>query len=1151
MTDTTSKPNARPGRRWARWLAWLAISLVVVVVVLYFVGTSSAFFKAVILPKVSEAVHADVTVSGAEISPFSRVVLRDLKVTPKGAEPLFAAENVTARYSLLSIIRGHILVDEVSVVSPTVTVTENADGTGNFSPLLTSESNKPKAPPKLVAPAKPSPPPALDIKSVVLKDATVRYVKNLAGGGRQALELSHVNVTVGNVKNGETGKLDFSALIAMDKNLPLPGSNTTVQARLNGAFTFNLAQDLKPETVTGNAAVNIGTATGDFAEFAALGAKLDCDTTPTEIKQVALTFTRAGAGLGELRVSGPLDLAKMEGKLKIDVSGLDRRVLNLVGAASGIDFGTTTIAASNELGLTEGGAVITATGRLNVAHLQVRRQGQTSPTLDLNCEYDVSVNRQQQSALLKTLKLVGLQNQRPLLQADLTSPMTVAWGNPANAVGDATLNLAVTGLDLADWKAFAGETAPSGTVTVKLNVLSQQAGRRLAVDFDSQVAQFTARVGKDQTAPIDVHLVARARGTDLKQFTLSEGRLELSQQNQSMLSVSTTGTFDRVTQAADVQVAVQAALSRVLTLLPPMGVTCSAGTLDFTGHATSQPQSQAVTGQLQLADFTGGYGDYHLGKFGTTIDIDVLMKGTHVEIRKAAGQLHEGPTAGGKFDVSGQYDLGAKSGQLTAKLVDFTENDLRPFLQPSLGDKKLVSVSFNTSASAGFNATGAASVKGDVHVANLVVQDPKNQIPATPLEVRLQVDASASNHAAAVQQCVLTLTPTKRAKNELRLTGSVDYAKSNAITGNFQLAADALDATAYYDLFAKTNQTSETAKPEEPKASSEPKTASTSSAPPKEPAAVTTPLHDFTFAVAIDRFYLREVAIANLQATAKIDGGHIWLKPCQLTLNGAPINANVDMDLGVPGYTYDIAFTADKVPLAPLVDSFSPTYSDKASGNLIANMQIKGAGITGRNLQKNLTGQATVTLTNASIQIVGKKAKAILQPISLALGLPNLLTSPLDFVNLDLQFANGNIQTRNFAARSAAFQVDSEGTIPIADVLTDSPLSQPVDVSLARQLANRFQLTGVQSDATYAKLPTFVHLAGTLASPTVKIDYPVVAVLTARGTVGVVSDRAGAVSGAADNILQGITGALTGQRQSSTNAPSKSSTPFNPFSIFK
>src|SRR5215831_17041232 len=111
-----------PGKRrsWFRILGWVVGILIVLVLVVYFVGTSSAFLKGVILPKVGKAMNATITVSDASISPFKEVVLKDLKVATTGTEPLVMVPEVRLRYSLLDIIGGKINVDEVTLASPTV-----------------------------------------------------------------------------------------------------------------------------------------------------------------------------------------------------------------------------------------------------------------------------------------------------------------------------------------------------------------------------------------------------------------------------------------------------------------------------------------------------------------------------------------------------------------------------------------------------------------------------------------------------------------------------------------------------------------------------------------------------------------------------------------------------------------------------------------------------------------------------------------------------------------------------------------------------------------------------------------------------------------------------------------------------------------------
>ena len=331
MADATLvTPAPKKRRGWLRAIAWVFGILIVLLVVAYFVATSSAFFKGVILPRAGKAMNAQVTVSDASISPFSQVILRDLKVQPTGVEPVLTATEVRLRYSLMDIIKGNIHVDEVTLVSPTVTLIQNPDGRSNLDPLLKAQKEKaPGAKPAAAAPSPAAKPLQVDVRKVALTDATIRQVKNYANGTRDVAELSHVNLTLDDLKNGQTAKLMLGADISVQN------TNAVLQAKLAGNFDLALTADLKPASIKGSTRLDVTKAEGALADLAAFGSELNVEVTPTDIKEVALRFQKGDARLGELRVSGPFDIEKTEGRLSIGLAGIDKQLLNLVGARSG------------------------------------------------------------------------------------------------------------------------------------------------------------------------------------------------------------------------------------------------------------------------------------------------------------------------------------------------------------------------------------------------------------------------------------------------------------------------------------------------------------------------------------------------------------------------------------------------------------------------------------------------------------------------------------------------------------------------------------------------------------------------------------------------------------------------------------------------
>ena len=973
MTNPSSSPP-RKRSSWLRKLLFAFGSLLVLLVVAYFVVTSSAFFKGAILPRVSHAMGGEVTVADASISPFSHVTLRQLTVKTTGAEPLLQAEEVRLRYGLFAILGGMLKVNEVTIVSPVVQIVENADGTSNLDTLL-RKGTKPAAKPA-AGPA-PSKPLQIDLKNFDLKNATVRIVKHLKDGGSEVTELSGVNITLDRLKNGQPGKLTTAAAFKLTRP-----TNDVLEAQSTGNIEFTLGADLMPQSLTANVEQDISRAEGSFRELAGLRTVFTGHVTPTEVKELSQRFFRGDKLLGEVKVSGPLDLAKKEGHLTLEAASIDRRVLNLIGAPLGIDFGPTTLNSTTEISLTQGGAVIAANTQFNVARFSLTQKGQTSPPLDLQAACVVTVNTTDQTALLQTFTLDGTQNQKPLLHGSLTQPMHLAWGN-ANATGDSTFDLTVTDFNFADWQPALGGSISAGKLSLNLSVLSQQGGRQLKLGLTSQIADLSMRLGATPLTQAALALKLNGQVNDFKKISLGDYRLDLTRQSQPALKVSGSAGYDGVA-------------------------------------FNLQTQIEAVTARL----------------------------------------------------------LGSG--------------------------------------------------------------------PATPLTVGVKLDGTLTNQTLDLRRLQLALAPTQLApKNELSVSGQFDLSTPGVTKGRLAVRAETLDLTPLYDAFAGSQRAA--AAPAGPAPAS-------ASAGNVEPEPMTLPLQ-LTAEANLAQVYLHEINLQNCQVTAKVDGGKINLDPCRLLLNGAPVTASADLDLGVRGYIYALSFQMDKVPIGPIADTFSPATRGQYRGLIIANAHVKGAGITGVSLQKSLSGRAGFNFTNADLQLNGPKTRQVIVPIATLLGVPEITQSPLDWLQAQTEMGGGNIKLTQFTAQSAAFRATTTGVIPIAEVLNNSLLNLPVTFALSRSLAQRTSLlpAGTPANAAYATLPQFVTVSGTLGAPKADLNKLALGGLLLNSATGLAQKLGVKVDGNAGGVLQGVGSLLTGQKPSAaTNQLSTNTTPkFNPLDLFK
>src|SRR5262249_26716754 len=151
--------------------------------------------------------------------------------------------------------------------------------------------------------------------------------------------LSQTDLTLDKLENGQPGKLALSTAIRLENRAGVPGgTNDALEATLKGSFDFKVDAKLLPQTLTGNARLDFARGEGAYAELAGLGGTFRADVTPTLVKELALQFERGGKALGRLQASGPLDLTKPDGRLKVEVQSIDRQVLNLFGASHGWDF---------------------------------------------------------------------------------------------------------------------------------------------------------------------------------------------------------------------------------------------------------------------------------------------------------------------------------------------------------------------------------------------------------------------------------------------------------------------------------------------------------------------------------------------------------------------------------------------------------------------------------------------------------------------------------------------------------------------------------------------------------------------------------------------------------------------------------------------
>jgi hypothetical protein len=294
--------------------------------------------------------------------------------------------------------------------------------------------------------------------------------------------------------------------------------------------------------------------------------------------------------------------------------------------------------------------------------------------------------------------------------------------------------------------------------------------------------------------------------------------------------------------------------------------------------------------------------------------------------------------------------------------------------------------------------------------------------------------------------------------------------------------------------------------------------------------------------------------IADLQTVTKLDGGAVTVNPCKLTLNGAPVNATVNLDMGVPGYKYDMSFNAQAVPLAPLMDSFQPERKGQLGGTFSAQAKVSGTGTTGASLQKSLAGQFDMGSTNLNLSTANIKDKLVKNIVAAIVLLPDLVANPtatgLNLISSRLTgggttnelsksvvnsvvmrgtMGSGQVSLQQMMVQSPAFRAEANGTITLAPVLTNSTIEIPVTVYLEKGVAQRMNLAAsAAADTKYVKLPNYLTMRRTIGDPKPDINKTAILGTALQGISGLTGQNKG--------LVQSIGNALTGSSGQNTNA---------------
>jgi len=1131
-STTVQKSAIRRTHKWYKLVIVLIVALMGTGLAVYHIVTSAWFFKSVILPRVSRGVGAEITVKEAKIHPFSQIVLEGLLVKPAGFEPVFQLSTVKARYSLMRLLRGELAIDSLVIDSPEITIVRQGDGRSNIDPILNTLSGKPK----VATPRKPVPPAPMkiDIGRVTISGGRITFINKSGKGSTFKLILEELQGDCVNLKNASTGTLSLKTMIRGSEET----SNGEIVNSFVGSITNSIRMRISTDGQIENASVNnkyeVKSATGELAHLLGVGLTMVGEITTQNIQNLTIDFAQHSTPLGKILVYGPFNLKDGTGQITLCLVGISAPALELFAAPFGYKFGDTIINASNYITFANYSQSIATEGYVNVSKFSISRRDLSIPPMDFHANFRISYNGTTGELAIEKFEIDGYTNSKPLLQSRLTAPIKISRQTSLIPTYSSHFLTKVTDLDLGAWKTPISTFIPSGIINAQIELAPSTNNTGGTLNFATEWRGITLTVNSMAIQNLNGSCLGRLVLENLQNINIESLTFSLSRATNPLLQAHLAGQANLQQYLSNLKFRFEANLQNLskLTMPPTINITSGTASLHGSLEGSLTNCNLAITGKLNSAKciFLGQTLQPTDGEFSALVHrlgSEIMLKDLKLCLSQAGNSV---------FDLKGDGQLNTETRDITMKItVPVCTEPILTLATASLLKPGTI-IPGNLFADAYLSKKGSAWESSiTATVSNLLFKAGQEKFGPYNFGIHLASTGAGTTNFALTKGHFYIADP-NGTSNAVTLTAFLQNPVPHGIQGSIKIAADRIDLTPYSKLIFQTRQP--------PAPAQQPPTQIVDPPPTRLPCA------NLEITAQMTSICLQEIDIKDLDLKVVLQPEVVSIHNLRCKINNAPLQADLKLDVGKPGYKYEFNLVSERLPLTPIINTFSTEYHGKATGELTAKADIRGQGLTGASLQKHLNGNLLLCVTNCTMRLIGQKATLLLTPLALALGIDDVLKASLTNFVLSVNLGQGAITIANCLLETDLFRAHTQGQIPIASELGNSRLNDlPIEIAIHSQLAQKSRLLPATAlpSSNMVQLPIFAKLRGTLNKPEIYTDKAVIASFLAK-SISTLPSAAATKTAEMLNMATQILQPSTNTNQPSTNPPAL---PFNPLEVLR
>ena len=964
---------------------------------------------------------------------------------------------------------------------------------------------------------------------VSVYNSSLRHLARLGGTRTAESRLEELSLTWLTPENGPANVQLTASLTHVDGKDRFSGHLSA-----GGLFKNNPAGLLS--SADANASVVIDVAEGLFAEAQGLAATAQLDLSPGKLREARVDFRRGKEALGRITATGARAPNGPDWVLDATVSGVDRRVLNFLGASRGLDFGDTVANSTNRIRFTPGVAKFSVDGRATATAFRLTRASVATPQMNAVMDYLLKCDWPAQRVVLEKIELTGTQDTRHMLTGRLLKPLPLAWGAGLAAAGESRLEIKIAGADLAQWRPVLGGPVSSGVLDATVRITARNGARELGLQWESSAGDLSTPWFRGTSVAF------RGAGTlaNFKKLTLADSTVTWREPGVQEYSVGGAGTIEFTPRGELASSALEgwfkvgviekageytAAYSRdtgsrqlklkASRIPPPLlrqlfgKVRVLAGEGSIDGEITENAAgTKIVKARAEVSGLRLEQPGWPRSGADVQARFDGFVKtspdGQHrIEWHQASGVMTSDGRTLGEANATGMVLLGPKEGQakvalkqfkikMDASLLQIAES-VWPQASGVMGGRVEADLAVNWDSETGLRCRGLGEVTDWVARNGHGKLSRSNSASAV-------FDFSRRDLVITLHDCRVDLGKSKLADNQVALTGTYDFSQPGKIIGRIQAQSDAMELERMLRALAG------------------------------EPSSELSGGRDLLVDLKIEarRLHWNGLTATNFTATASVTNKITEFSKIQMYLEGGPLGAYYRQDRSRRAWSHDVAIAARKVPLTPLLDLFVKDHqrrwvSLQKWGVLDADLRLRWAQVPGTDWDwraaamegvKGPGSDAVLRLSDAAIAIpegdrteglVPGVLRIVVNTISTAVKAPKLRQAKVESARLVGRIGENKLATR-LSIHTPLYKAEIGGIAPVQKRLADTPLdSLPVEVSLAPELAREYRLGGRLLGIGKGKqlqLPVFLHLKGQLSDLRAETDPVVLGAIFTAGLGG-------------------------------------------------